>query len=197
MKPHNHSENENQKRALEQAKAAYQNAQEIIRFIDTKTSFITGASTLSIGFVLDALKEYIQLPDGLKNNFDLCPIMTCWIAVLAILSLLGGVLCLWSSIMSLIGRLPKKFMDHHLTILFPYFSGKQSEQDYCKKITTGFAEEEIAREYQTQVWNAGLILHKKLTRHRWAARMLLLQLVAITMAGILVIFCLYYGYVFH
>lgn len=194
MRSHNSSEGENRKRAIEHAKGGYQNAQEIARFIDTKSSFITGASTVSIGFVLNALKEYIQLPSPLRHNVDQFPILTCWIAVLAVISLFAGVLCLWQSIMSLIGRPPSP-LDNRPTVLFPFYSETPKERSHCQKIVSGLSEKEIAQEYETQIRNVGLILRKKFIRHRSAGWLLLMQLTSITAAGILVICCLYYGYI--
>lgn len=193
MKSHCTPDNEIHKRTIEQARAGYHNGQEIIRFIDTKSSFITGASTVSIGFVLNALKEYIQLPSALRNNFDSCPVMIFWITSLAIISLFVGVLCLWQSIMSLVGR-PPRSPDYRPTILFPFYVGSQAERLQCDKIVSGMTEEDIAQEFQTQILSLGIIVRRKFVRHRWAGWLLLFQLTAITAAGILVLICLYSSY---
>ena len=202
MNPENHNEKkasahtdentlENFENTFEHLKAGYANAQEIIKFIDTKTSFLTGASALVIGFVMEALKQYIvQVPPNIKHDFDSHPYLVCVLMVLGELSLLAGGICIWCSVLSLIARPPTKKLKRNCTILFPFYSGKPSERDYCAKVSQGLTDKEILKEYEAQIWNVGLILQKKLFRHRWAGKMFLIQLIILTVGGIMILACI-------
>lgn len=177
-------------RTLEHFKSGYANAQEVIRFIDTKTSFLTGATTLIIGFVLEAAKQYSQLPPAVKHNFAIHPYLIFALMNLGEFSLLAGGLCVWCSVLSLIARPPAKKMRRNSSMLFPFFEGKISEKQYCSKTTQDMTEEEILKEYEAQIWNVGLILRKKVMRHRWAGVMFLVQLITLTAGGFIILFCI-------
>jgi hypothetical protein len=175
--------------SIEQARTGYRNAQETIRFLDTKTTYLTSASTLTIGFILQAIKQYLQLPDNLRSHFEIHPYMLFVLEVLAALSLLGGALCLWCCIISLVGRPPANSSVFRHTVLFPFYEGNIKERQCCAKIVRGMLDEDIAQEYECQVWTVGLILRRKLIRHRWAAFMFLAQLISLVVGGIVVVFC--------
>lgn len=173
--------------SIEHAANGYKNAQETIRFIDTKSTFLTGASTLTLGFVLEGVKRFLELPNAFKASFDGHPYYLLVLELLTSLSLFLGGMCLWCCIMSIVGRPPVRPRD---TILFPFFSGKSEEITCCSRISSGVTRLEIAREYEIQVRDIGFILRKKLIRHRWAAWMFLAQLMALMLGGILVVLCL-------
>jgi hypothetical protein len=130
------------------------------------------------------------LPPDIKNNFQVHPFLILVLMTLGVLSLLAGCLCIWCCVMSLVGRPPAKCLKQRYTLLFPYFSGKPAEKTYYTKACSGMTQGEILKEYESQIWNVGLILRKKLIRHRWAGIMFLIQLVILTMGGIVVLVCI-------
>lgn len=174
--------------ALEQAKTGYKNAQELIRFVDSKATYLTGGTTLSLGFVLQAVKQFTQLPDGVSQSLDAHPYLMLILKVVAVLSLLVGALCLWSCILSLVGRPPLRKVAAQQTILFPYYQGNDEEEKYCSKIRAGMTEAEVAAEFEAQVWNVGIILRRKLFRHRCAGFLFLAQLVLLAVGGMIFVF---------
>lgn len=177
------------KLTLEHAKNGYKNAQDTVRLIDTKTTFLTTLATLTIGFVLQAVSKYAQLPDNLKGSFELHPWCLMALQILTVLSLFVGVICLWCCATSLGGRPPRPSVMAHSTILFPFFKGHDDERTSCASVRYGMTEEGIAKEYESQLWNIGLILYIKLRRHRMAIWFFLLQLALLTTAGIIAVFC--------
>lgn len=183
-------------RAILHAKDGYKNAQEIIRFIDTKSTFFAGSSILLLGFTLQVIKQYFELPasmqEQLKTAADNHPYCFCMINGFVVLSLLLGILCIWSCIFSLVGRPPLRNMEHINTILFPFFRGAPEERNVCRKVGDGMTDVDVAKEYECQLWNVGMILQRKVRRNRWAAWTLLAQIVSLTIGGILLLFSLQY-----
>src|SRR5688572_10449356 len=57
-------------RALEQAEEGYKNAQEIIRFVDTKTGVIVTFVLVCIGLVLEVVKEFFALPEDIRKSLS-------------------------------------------------------------------------------------------------------------------------------
>jgi hypothetical protein len=182
------NENGNKARAIEQAQTGYKNAQDLIRFIDTKSSFLTGGSVLCLGFAFQLLKYIRELPTQqqvqLTKFFQDCPLCSMCMQSLGVLSLLFGVLCVWSCVFSLVGRNPIHIRH---SLLFPFFSGTAAEHTYCQKVAVGMTEAEVAEEYKNQIFNIGIILQRKIKRHRWAAWMFLVQIAVLTTAGIVFI----------
>ena len=182
-----------QERALSHAKDGYKNAQEVIKFIDAKSVFFAGSAVVLLGFTLQLLKQYFELPAELKAQLqyaaDYHPYGFLVINVIAAFSMFFGVLSLWSSIFSLVGRPPIKDSEHVQTILFPFFTGKSNETVVCQKIVAGMTEEEVGQEYACQIRNVGLILQQKLRRNRVAAWMFLVQIALLTVGGIILLFC--------
>ncbi len=184
---------DNRERAIAHAKDGYKNAQDIIRFIDTKSTYFAGASVVLLGFTLQLIKQYFELPanfqEQLKNAADSHPFCILVIDALAALSLLAGALCIWSCVLSLVGRPPRQNMEHISTILFPFFTGTAGEWEVCRKVSAGMTDLDVAKEYECQLWNVGMILQAKIRRNRWAAWMILGQIIALTIGGILLLFC--------
>jgi hypothetical protein len=181
-------------RAILHAKDGYKNAQEIIRFIDTKASFFAGSAIVLLGFTMQLLKQYFELPASLKAQLeavaDVHPICFCCLTWIIASSMLSGVLSVWSSLFCLVGRPPKRNLAYVPTILFPFFKGNQNEREVCKNRCTGMTEEELSKEYECQIWNVGVILFQKIRRNRWAAWMLLAQIFLLVVGGILLLFCM-------
>lgn len=187
-----HEENFNEKfeRTLEHLKAGYSNAQEIIRFVDTKTSFLTGAATLTTGFILEAARQYAEMSGNIKQNFAIHPYLSCVLISVGQYALFFGGLCIWCCVLSLIARPPVRKSKRGSAVLFPFYQGSQPEQDYITSASQGLTRKQILKEYEAQIWNVGLILQKKVVRHRWASIMLLLQLAFVVLGGIVVLLCL-------
>src|SRR5438445_6111774 len=59
--PNLHAENEEFVRTLTHAQAGYENAQNVIKAVDTKTTIVTGLSTLAGGFLIALIKWSIEL----------------------------------------------------------------------------------------------------------------------------------------
>jgi hypothetical protein len=179
---------ENKARAIEQAKIGYKNAQELIRFIDTKSSFLTGGSVVCLGFAFQLLKYFRELPTQqqvqLTKFFHDCPVCSVCMQTLGVLSLLCGVLCVWSCVFSLVGRNPIHIRH---SLLFPFFTGTAADHAYCQKVAVGMTEAEVAEEYKNQIFNIGIILQRKIKHHRWAAWMFLVQIAVLATAGIVFI----------
>ena len=179
--------------AIAHAKEGYKNAQETIRFIDTKSGFLAGMTVLAIGATLDLAKRYLEFPLETKRQLEAIaanhPNCTFAVGVFATLSLVAGVWSLWSSALSLVGRPPKQDWSNIHTALFPFFSGSQAERRVCERLITGTTETEVILEYENQLWNVGLIIHQKLHRHRWAMWMFLVEIILLVAAGITFFWC--------
>jgi len=181
-------------RSLSHAKDGYKNAQEVIRFIDTKSTYFAGAALILVGFTMQLLKQYFELPAELKTQLAYAADYHPWaffaIRAIAAFSMFFGVLALWSAVFSLVARPTKKNSHHIDTILFPFFTGKATDRDICQKIVKGMTEKNVAQEYACQIWNVGLILQKKVRRNRWAAGLFLVQIALLTIGGIILVFCI-------
>ena len=180
----------NFERTLEHLKAGHENAQNVIKFIDTKTSFLFGASIVTMGFILQAAKQYSQLPPAVGHAFNAHPYHFFVLIIIGQLSLLAGGLCIWSCAMSLIPRHPAKKLKRTSMVLFPFFEGKPSERQFCSQAGHGLTDREILREYEAQIWSLGLILRKKIIRHRRAVIMFLTQIIIVAAGGLVVLSCL-------
>jgi len=163
---------------LDHAKTGYQNAQDIIKFIDTKTGAVTGLCTLAIGGVLGLVTWFFGLEEGCRllvlNIFHPC------VAAIVLLGLspIAGAGSLVFSLLSLIARSP---LTSGQTVLFPCLKKTGGEwdgisQSYKNKIVAGMTATEIRDEYHDQILNVGIIVQKKIARHRWAVGFLMLQL---------------------
>lgn len=181
---------------LEHAKEGYKNAQEIIRFVDTKVGVFTGFAVLGIGFVLQILKEFFSLPDSIRIQIlSIFPEHQIWLYMILLIlagSLFCGIYSLWHGIAALVARPPRP--NSKPTILFPFYSESESDWEDAKqcvsKIKSGLTEEQIAREYEIQILNVGSILCKKVDFSRKAATWFKWQVVTISIAAGLFIFLL-------
>lgn len=166
---------------LEHAKAGYQNAQDIIKFIDTKTGAVTGLSTLIIGGVFGIITWYFGLEVDLRTTI-LNSHAFFWASVLLGISLFAGFLSLISSLHSLVARCPCG-----PTILFPYVTKKQEKDPgFYRQITDGMSSAHIRDEYRQQILTVGKILREKIRWHRCAVRMLFYQLNILIIAASLI-----------
>ncbi len=65
-----HAGDEDFIRTLAHAQTGYENAQNVIKAIDTKTTIVTGLSTLAAGFLIALIKWSIELDDTSPANLE-------------------------------------------------------------------------------------------------------------------------------
>lgn len=100
--------------SLEQAKSGYQNAQETVRFVDTKTGVMTGIVTVTTGIPFVLLQWLLSkdnpLSEYLATQFAHLHYGTWFVAIGGIFAVLGvflGILSLISSTSGLMARTPR------------------------------------------------------------------------------------------
>ena len=195
--------------SLDHAKTGYQNAQDVIKFMDTKFGAVAGLSILLCGFQLKSLASFLQLPESTQaavrallesHTAELQVLVLC-----AAASLISGVACIvcaisgvmaraprdtprWLKILASIGfasHLPKRKKYKH-TVLFPFWTDSDMAVRSFRRISRGMTHKEISAEYVSQLWNLGAILQKKIALVRWAAHALVAQMIFLVAAA----FCL-------
>lgn len=177
---------------LEHAKAAYANAQETIRFIDTKAGALTGLLTLAVGlpiWVVQWLSE--QKPDESALYIGLAKSQP-YILLAAFLAwscgIMAGVISLWLVLDCIAARLPSR--KRKPTVLFPMVSGRHSAYVIARRLTFGISALDTINEYRTQCLRVGAILAKKVIKFNRAMRWFKAQIAAYGV-GILAIILLY------
>ncbi|OGV70665.1 MAG: hypothetical protein A2283_11620 [Lentisphaerae bacterium RIFOXYA12_FULL_48_11] len=154
---------------IEHAQRGYQNAQETIRFVDTKTGVLTGLCCLLLGAGLELIKTCLAI-GVYKAPFNGHAIDSwCIVAGIALLIFaISGIGCIIASIHSLTARPP--LASTGFTVLFPFFTppARSTAEEYARKIVVGMKESEIAEEYQNQIISVGAILEEKCKWHRRA-----------------------------
>ncbi|MBK8477265.1 MAG: hypothetical protein IPL39_13490 [Opitutaceae bacterium] len=182
--------------SLDFAKEAYANAQEAIRFIDTKNAFITGLSTFA-STVPISLLIWInggELPGGLHAPaILLCggPHHLLMVTILCITTLIGSLVILFS-ILSLVGRTRPSDPHAPVSILFPVQSVKlrHALSSRLRELKAGVDENFQLEEYCHQIEVVGAIIAKKIKWHRRSAWTLLAQIVATGISGVLTLVCM-------
>ncbi|MBP7828368.1 MAG: hypothetical protein KA248_00475 [Kiritimatiellae bacterium] len=173
---------------LEHAQAGYQNAQDIIKFVDAKSGAVTGLCALAIGGVFGLLTWFLGLEETCRS-FTIQLIHPCSAATLLLaLSPIAGAVSLAFSLLSLVAR--PQFTTAR-TVLFPCFKLTRKTRDeideaYRNKIVGGMTKEEIRIEYHDQILNVGCILQRKIARHRVAVFFLVMQLVVMASSAFVV-----------
>jgi len=195
--------------SLEHARNGYQNAQDVIKFMDTKFGAIIGLSVILCGFILQSLASFLQLPEstqaGVRMLMEKHAAETRFLSLCVALSLLCGIGCIvsavsgvmaraprgtsrWLKILASIGiisHLPKRKKYKH-TVLFPFWTdSNKAVRSFCR-ISRGLSHKEISEEYVSQLWNVGAILKKKIAWVRWATRAFIAQTIFLVAAA----FCL-------
>ena len=180
--------------ALEQARAGYTNAQEVIRFVDGKSNVLIGLSTLASGFLIALIKWSLDAPADSLRNFErlveIFPYETWGIYAAVVVSLLSSVFCLGAAVCSVIARVRPCELKNEITVLFPAH-GKRREraaQAFFEKRMAGMTKAEILQEYQDQLRVVGLILWRKLKHNRYASIALVVQVIGIATAVLLMCF---------
>jgi hypothetical protein len=176
---------------LAHAKEGYKNAQDVIRFVDTKTAVITGLSTLIAGSLIGILKWSIESDnDSHATLADIAVIHPCWIVcfyVLVALCFSATFVCITAAIWSVLARSRPRHLENKFTILFPCYK-KRHETDACRvfeRKLKGMTINEVLLEYEDQLRVVGLILSKKLKHIRVASFALLAELFLFFLAVIL------------
>ena len=176
---------------LDHAKDGYRNAQEVIKFIDTKTAVVTGLSTLLGGFLLLVLKWSVELNGNLTPNLGqltsahLC-LATCFY-FLVLVSLLAAVLCLCAAVWSVIARARPTNLENAFTVLFPFYR-RRDAAEACRQFERklgGMTKTEIIKEYEDQLRIVGMILGQKLKHIRISSIALVVQIISLTLSLIL------------
>jgi hypothetical protein len=174
---------------LAHAKAGYQNAQEVIKFVDTKTAVVTGLSTVTAGFLLAVLKWSIEA-DGVSRP-DLnqltaghsCTAVSFYIFV--VLSFVCALACLAAAVWSVIARARPRNLENAFTILFPIYRRRDAVAAYSafEQKLKGMNRPEIIKEYEDQLRIVGMILGQKLKHIRISCIALLAQIVCLGVAA--------------
>ena len=168
---------------IEHAKAGYANAQDVIRFLDTKTGAVMGLVTLSIGLPMLFGQWLAGLGEG--SQFSLRALMAgsrllCEISAgIAGLGFTAGAVALLYCLHGLNARTP--FGRGKVPILFPMFdpTGKTNAAHRSfARLRRKITNEEIIAEYEMQLRRTGSILHEKMRCLRFAVRCVEFQIVA-------------------
>ncbi len=206
-------------RNLEHAKTGYANAQDTIKFIDTKTGIMTGVLVITTGLPF-LLINFLASDEGkdLKEFLFVHPKSTWAIAVTLLLGLLFGTLSLMSSTNGLMARTPvkgsyrerglfaeiiffllckvrireRKTPKFTLTSLFPLYPPERTADalEKFREVREGnYSNRAVLGEYATQLETIGNILYRKIERNRDAVRWFELQILAYAL-GALIGICL-------
>lgn len=171
---------------LKHVEIGYKNAQDIIKFLDTKSGVIAGFAFAGIGFILQSLKEIIALKDPVKSAllsmFGQYSYPTCLLFSATIVSLFAGVASIWCVVRCVTARPPEKVSKLQHTFLFPFCDKISAAQEYYKRIHTGIDLAGVADEYEHQILNVGSITCKKITWNRRAANFFLVELILLVIA---------------
>jgi hypothetical protein len=177
----------------EHAAVGYANAQETIRFLDTKAGALIGLVTLVTGLPLVITQWILDKDDtspfclsSLQGNH---PILTNSLAVILFAGLAAGVTSLWCALEVTIARPAShkrkpckhacsKHYSHkrRANVLFPA-GGSYNDRAYIlRKASAGLTAIEINREFGTQLLRVGNITGKKVRYLRNAVKAFQVQL---------------------
>ena len=168
---------------VKHAKSGYENAQNVIKLIDAKASILIGLSTLAAGFVISAAKWYIEI-DPTKGGASFLaavakhPALMRWTALLGVLSLVVGLICIGACVWSVVARSRPEGLQMPFSVLFPIYPQHKEREaaDFFRSKLQGMSQAEVLIEYEDQLRVLGLILSKKLKHNRVASVAFLSQL---------------------
>ncbi len=151
---------------VEHARAGYANAQDVIKFIDTKSGVVTGLITVMLGLPFVVIQWLAEQGDdamlSLRRISEQSPVWSCASLVVLVLGLFSGLIALWSALHGLLPRSPAGRAA--VTVLFPMFDpqkGKARARRSLARLPRGLSHKQILREYQHQLFRVGQILHEK------------------------------------
>lgn len=165
---------------LEHAKAAYANAQETIRFMDTKAGALTGLSTIVTGLPILVLQWITEQQSVDGSRWQISSLVECHPIILPVLSVVlgagafSGVVSLWFALDCISARLPSK--RRRPTVLFPMVGDLGSRSAIVRKLRNGLTHASILDEYKTQILRVGFILSQKALALSRAMRWFKLQM---------------------
>jgi hypothetical protein len=173
---------------LDHAKDGYRNAQEVIKFVDTKTAVVTGLSTVLAGFLVLVLKWSVELSGNFKPNLGQLtsahPCLSACLYFLVLVSLTAAIVCLCAAVWSVIARARPTNLENAFTVLFPFYRQRDAA-DACRVFEqklTGMTGTEILKEYEDQLRIVGMILGRKLKHIRISCIALVVQILSLTIA---------------
>jgi hypothetical protein len=194
------------------AQSGYQNGQEVIKFIDTKSGVVTGLAGILLGFPLAVLKWSFEL-DEAKPAYAVLfnqthPKIAGVILFGFFVAMCLGMFSVLASTFSLMGRNPRRPYQgifellqkcvlrlrkkplakgsEAVTILFPIYSEPLTSKahEYFKRLSGDFGEGEMLREYELQLAEIGRILNLKIRWHRRAVSALQFQVITLVVTSI-------------
>ena len=185
---------------IRHAESGYRNAQDVIRFIDTKAGAIAGFTSVCIGVVLQGIKEFLCLNKDIQESivvaFKQHPACALVLFGFCVASIGLGIACIWFVVQCVAARSPRIGLQARHSMLFPYYDAAQeagAARVHYQKLERGLTRQEIAEEYEVQLLNVGAILEKKILFQRRAANAFLGQLTLIAVSGAILFF---YAYIY-
>lgn len=180
---------------LEHLRAGYQNAQDTIRFIDSKVPLLVSLATFVLGGLFAFAKWAIE-SEGSSGHSPVALALdghVFWerfFLLTTFISLVGFLFCLFGCLWTILARPPSAPQLAH-TILFPYYTANTRDEVNAYMLDCGMSTQLSARmvqEYQDQTFQVGCILSRKLSALRRGAWGFVFELssVAITIAFFLV-----------
>ncbi len=177
-----HAGDEDFIRTLAHAQTGYENAQNVIKAIDTKTTIVTGLSTLAAGFLIALIKWSIELDDTSPANLEQVvtafPKLSTLLFIFVGMSFLNAFFCIAASVWSVVARQRPKNLENPFTILFPAYRRAEAKAAYryIEERLRDCSKSAILKEYEDQLRIVGMILGHKLQHNRTACSALLLQI---------------------
>jgi hypothetical protein len=174
--------------ALEHARDGYRNAQDVIKFVDTKSTIVTGLSTLFAGFLIASAKWSIESSPSSHSNFERLSQAHPYFAFLIfgsiIVSLVAAMICLTAAVWSVVARLRPGNLNSEFTVLFPMYSegDELRAKRYFRRQLQGMQRSDVLEEYEDQLRVVGMILCRKLRHNRIACIALLVQVASVAIA---------------
>lgn len=173
---------------LDHLRTSHANAQDVIKFIDTKTGVVTGLVSLALAFPF-LLGQYFVGESFDSSRWQLLyeshPTLSISVFTAFSWSLTCGVVSIYCSLVSLMARPPSlwdkpiEIEKARFCILFPFHAAAHANhaRAYYSKITGGLTNKELLGEYEYQLEQLGSIVERKIYWHRRAATLFVLQLI--------------------
>lgn len=167
--------------SIDHARSSFDNAQDVIKFIDTKTAIVTGLNSILTGIPFLLFEWLFNQSTYSPLSFDSLtkssPELMFASAVCGFLGLTTGILSLVFAIQALTARGPTS---KYISILFPVIPPKRrhSAARSIRRLRSGITKTEIIRDYEHQLQNLGTILSLKISWLRRSLNALCLQVVS-------------------